>query len=295
MEAILECCVGLDVHRDTVVACLLRGALNEEPLSDTHTFSTLPEGLRGLRAWLEDNGCQYAAMESTGVYWQPVYDELEKAFNGQMVLLLVNARHMKHIRRPKTDPNDSYWIAQLLRSGLLRGSFVPPLEIRELRDLTRYRVTLVEEANAQKNRVERLLQTAGMKLSSFVSDIFGVSGRNILVYLSEKGSIPPEMLKNLLKGKLKSKEDDIKRSLENTLSSHQQQMLQILLTHLDEIISNVRMVDGLIEERLQSFESQVMTTGLAGGLITPHRGSVTSLPKGLRLFDATCVTATAKL
>jgi len=257
LPALLECCCGLDVHRDTIVACILRGSLDEEPKSEIRTFSTLPDGIYELRQWLELELCMFVAMESTGIYWQPVYDELETAFDGQMVLLVVNARHIKNVPGRKTDKKDSEWIATLLRAGLLRGSFIPTLEIRELRDLTRYRVSLAQELTAQKNRVEKLLQGAGIKLSSFVSDVFGVSGRNMLGYISLHGSLPFELMKDMLKGRLKSKEDEITRALQATLSPHQQEMLQMLLRHLDQLNLNIHEVETKVETRLKRFQEQV--------------------------------------
>jgi len=257
MEAILECCCGLDVHRDTVVACILKGPLKGKPESMIKTFSAMPDGLKELRQWLESQSCRFAAMESTGVYWQPVYNELETAFDGSMVLLLVNARHMKNVPGRKTDIKDAEWIAQLLRAGLLKGSFIPAKPTRELKELTRYRKSLVEEASAQKNRIEKLLQSAGIKLSSFLSDVFGVSGRNILEYLSLHGEFPAKLLKDFLKGRLKAKEDDVKRALQTKLSPHQQKLLQMQLWYLHQIEENIGMLEAEIESKLRLFSKQL--------------------------------------
>jgi transposase len=179
------------------------------------------------------------------------------AFNGQMVLVLSNARRVTKVPGEKTDKEDSKRIAVLLRAGLLRGSFIPPLEIRELHDYTRYRVTLVEDSSAQKNRIEKLLQGEGIKLSSFVSDIFGVSGRAILDYISLHGSVPFDIVRDMLKGRLKSKEDDINRALQISLSHHKQDMLQMLLRHLDMISAQIMEVERKIASSLENFKGQV--------------------------------------
>ena len=156
MEAVLECCCGLDVHRDNVVACILKGTNEQKPEKTIKIFSSLPDGLQKLRTWLEDENCRHAAMESTGVYWQPVYNILEEAFDATMIVMVVNARHMRNVPGRKTDMKDAEWITQLLRSGLLDASFIPSKSVREIRELTRYRKTMVEEATAQKNRVEKV-------------------------------------------------------------------------------------------------------------------------------------------
>ena len=151
MQDILETCCGLDVHKETVVACLLKGGLGNNPIKEIRTFSTLLPGLEELQVWLEVENCQHVAMESSGVYWQPVYNVLEGAFDGTMVLIVANARHMKNVPGKKTDMKDAEWIATLLRAGLLQGSFIPSQKTRELRDLTRYRKSIIEEITAQKN------------------------------------------------------------------------------------------------------------------------------------------------
>jgi transposase len=175
MEAILECCCGLDVHRDNVVACILKGPHDQKPERTIKTFSSLPDGLKKLRFWLEEENCRHAAMESTGVYWRPVYSILEDAFDGSMVAMVVNARHMRNVPGKKTDMKDAEWIAQLLRSGLLDANFIPSRPVRELRELTRYRKTMVEEVSSQKNRVEKFLQSTGFKLSAFVKVVVAKS------------------------------------------------------------------------------------------------------------------------
>lgn len=257
MEAILECCCGLDVHRDNVVACLLKGPNEQKPETTIKTFSALPDGLIKLRTWLEEENCRHVAMESTGVYWHPVYNVLEDAFNGTMIILVVNARHMKNVPGKKTDMKDAEWIAQLLRSGLLHGSFIPAKPIRELRDLTRYRKTMVEEVSSQKNRVEKFLQSCGFKLSTFLSDVFGVSGRAILEHLCKHGSITMFILEKLVKGRLRKKKEDIALATRGSMTLHQRDFLTMLLKHLYQLEVNIQEIDQKIEHKSLEFKSQL--------------------------------------
>src|SRR6185312_14252972 len=172
MEVVVECCAGLDVHQATVVACLNVGNLGTKPSKEIRTFgTTLPE-LIELRDWLTANGCTLVAMESTGVYWMPVYAVLE----GHFELVVGNAQHIKNVPGRKTDVKDCDWISDLARHGLIAKSFIPPRPIRELRDLTRYRRKLVQASSAERNRVLKLLESANIKLAGVASDVFGVSG-----------------------------------------------------------------------------------------------------------------------
>src|SRR5262249_16540262 len=176
MEAIVERCCGLDVHQATVVACLLVGEGTERPRKEVRTYGTMSRDLVRLREWLLSEGCTHVAMESTGIYWMPIYAMLEGSFQ----LVVGNATHIKNVPGRKTDVKDSEWIADLVRHGLIRRSFVPPKPLRELRDLLRYRRKLVESQTAERNRLLRLLETANIKLSCVVSNVFGVSGRQML-------------------------------------------------------------------------------------------------------------------
>jgi transposase len=185
MEDILECCCGLDIHKENMVGCLLKGPIGEglKPSSETKESGTQLKDSIALREWLEIYDCYYVAMESTGIYWLAVYAVLEQALKDEMHLLVVNARHMKNVPGKKTDMRDVEWIATLLRAGLLEGSFIPERDIRDLRQFTRYRKALIREITSQKNRIEKLLQSSGFRLSSFLSDIFGSSGLSIMYQL----------------------------------------------------------------------------------------------------------------
>ena len=202
MKDLLERCAGLDVHKDKIVACILSGPLGKPTNSEIMEFSTLIPDMIALRDWIIQSDCHHVAMESTGIYWQPIYEILEDAFSGDITLLVVNARHMKNVPGKKTDMRDSEWIATLLRAGLLNGSFIPDKNIREFRHLNRYRKSIIRDITSQKNRVEKFLQSSGFRLSSFISDIFGASGRNIILYLMEHGQIDETALDTCLKTKL---------------------------------------------------------------------------------------------
>ena len=171
MEIIYPSCGGLDVHAKTVVACLIRQGKKQ-----TRTFSTMTDDLLALSDWLMREECTHVAMESTGVYWKPVFNILE----GVVEVVLVNARHVKAVPGRKTDVKDCEWLADLLRHGLLKASFIPPAHIRELRELTRYRQSVVKEQQAVTNRVQKLLESANLKLGQVASDVLGVSGQAML-------------------------------------------------------------------------------------------------------------------
>ncbi len=198
MAVLHECCGGLDVHAKTVVACLIKQGKKQ-----IRTFATMTDELLQLADWLSSAGCTHVAIESTGVYWKPVFNILE----GLLAVILVNARHIKAVPGRKTDVRDCEWLADLLRHGLLKASFIPPVEIRELRELTRYRQTLVTEHTAVANRLQKLLESANIKLGQVASDVLGLSGRLMLRALAE-GEQEAATLAELAQGKLKSKKGE---------------------------------------------------------------------------------------
>jgi transposase len=210
----------------------------------------LLDNLQKLREWVEETGCRYVAMESTGIYWQPVYEVLEDCFGGEIELLVVNARHMKNVPGKKTDIRDSEWIATLLRAGLLSSSFIPAKEIRELRHLTRYRKSVISDVTSQKNRIEKFLQSAGFRMSSFMSDIFGVSGRNVMRYLCRYGNITKEALNICLKTQTRNRINEIMASVNGTLSVHQRQFLSMMLSHLETLEHHRKEVEDSIEAEI---------------------------------------------
>ncbi len=189
MEPIVECCAGLDVHQASVVACVMSGPAGRKPSKEVRTFGTMHHDLRQLRDWLAERGCTLVAMESTGVYWKPVHAMLEDRFD----IIVGNAHRIKIVPGRKTDVKDSEWICDLARHGLIAHSFVPPRAIRELRELTRYRRKLVEAASAERNRLIKLLESAGIKIAGVVSDVFGVSGEAMIRALIDGDQSPAEM------------------------------------------------------------------------------------------------------
>ena len=259
MEDILDCCCGLDVHKESIVACLLKGPLEGggKPQREMREFGTLSKDLIDLRSWLEAEDCRHVAMESTGIYWQPVYAVLERAFCDEMHLMVVNARHMKQVPGRKTDMRDAEWIATLLRAGLLKGSFVPERDIRDLRQFTRYRKAVVRDITSQKNRIEKLLQASGFRLSSFLSDIFGVSGMAIMQVLVKVGSISEESLDLCLKGRARLKASEILSSLNGTLSMPQRLLLKMQLSHLVDLKENLQEVETQIRDNFMRFEGSI--------------------------------------
>jgi len=263
MQAILDICCGLDVHKDSVVACVIK-TNNNEPLvqqdsdeKEIRIFKPFLNELNVLKAWLESQGCHHVAMESTGVYWFPVYEVLETAFNGNIEILVTNARHMKNVPGKKTDIKDSEWIATLLRAGLLRGSFIPPKAVRELRQLSRYRKNIVEDINTQKNRIEKTLQQAGFKLSTFLTDIFGTSGRNLISVILANGKLTPNDVDKSVKRISDSKKEDIKLSINGCLTSHQKQFLKLQIEHLDDLKCHLQNIEADIEKITGQFNDEI--------------------------------------
>ena len=220
MQAIIERCCGLDVHQETVVACLLIGAPGAQPTKEVRTFRTVTRDLEALRDWLRAVGVTHVGMESTGVYWRPVYAVLEGHFD----LIVGNARHIRNVPGRKTDVKDAEWIADLVRHGLIAKSFVPPRPLRELRELLRYRRKLVESQAAERNRLLKLLETANIKLASVASDVFGVSGRAMLRALIE-GEASAEAMADLAKGQLRRKRADLILALDGRIEEHHRFLL----------------------------------------------------------------------
>jgi transposase len=245
MEAIIERCCGLDVHKDVVVACVLIGPPEGRVRKDIRTYGTTTEQLEELRDWLAAVGCTHVGMESTGVYWVPVYTVLEEHFD----LTVGNASHMKNVPGRKTDVKDSQWIAELIRCGLIRKSFVPPKWQRALRDLTRYRRKLVEAQASERNRLQRLLETCNVKLASVATDVFGKSGREMLRALI-KGDESPEQMAQRARGRLRKKLEQLVLALRGKVESHHRFMLEMQLGRVEDIEANIAIVDSKIDEAI---------------------------------------------
>lgn len=243
MEVVHERCCGLDVHKKVVVACLMVGRTKE-----VRSFSTMTSGLLELSDWLLASGCTHVAMESTGSYWKPVYNLLE----GNVTLLVVNAQHMKAVPGRKTDVKDAEWIAELLQHGLLRASFIPDREGRELRELTRYRTSLVRERSAEVNRIQKVLEGANVKLGSVASNPVGVSGRAMIEAMIA-GVDDAAALASLARGRLREKREILEEALAGRMGQHQRFLLRMQLGHLEDLDTTIVTVSEEIERRLRPF------------------------------------------
>jgi transposase len=239
MERLERCC-ALDVHKASVTACVRVPDRHGNRVELVERFSTMTVDLLALRDWLQGLGVTHVAMEATGVYWKPVWYLLEDEFE----CLLVNAGHVKQVPGRKTDVSDAQWLCQLLEHGLLRGSFVPPRPFRELRDLTRYRKTLIRERQREVNRLHKLLEDAGIKLATVASDVLGASGRAMIEALIS-GQGDPDVLAELAKGKLRRKLPALRQALLGRFSGHHALLASHMLSHLDDLDHSI---DGLSEE-----------------------------------------------
>jgi len=235
-EQVIERGCGIDVHKSVVVATIRGEGINEE----TRTYDGFTASLESLRDWLKENNITHVAMESTGVYWKPVYNILEEDFE----ILLVNARHIKNVPGKKTDKRDSAWIAKLLLSGLLKGSFVPPRHIRDLRDLTRYKRKVIEQISSEKNRVHKLLEDANIKLSSVVSNLSGATATKIIDAMISGQEDIQELVK-LRHGKMQCTVEELAASLKGKLRPHHRFMLQ---TYKDSIKSKEAIIEKLDQQ-----------------------------------------------
>lgn len=251
MQVIVERCCGLDVHQETVVACLLIGLAGARPSKEVRTFGTMTCDLEALCDWLKAAGVTHVGMESTGVYWRPVYAVLEGHFD----LIVGNARHIRNVPGRKTDVKDAEWIADLVRHGLITKSFVPPAPLRDLRELLRYRRKLMESQAAERNRLLKLLETANIKLASVASDVFGVSGRAMLKALIE-GNASAEEMAALAKGQLRRKRAELVLALDGKMKEHHRFLLAMQLRRLEAAEQDVAALDLRIAERLEPYRAQ---------------------------------------
>ena len=245
MDIIHACCAGLDVHKKTVVACIRvigpDGAISRE----VRTFGTMTGELLALSDWLAAHGVGHIAMESTGVYWKPIFNLLEGSFK----VILVNAHHLKQVPGRKTDVKDAEWIAQLLQYGLLSPSFIPPPNVRELRDLTRQRTQIVRDHSAVANRIQKVLEDANIKLASVASDVLGVSGRAMIRALID-GQDDPDRLADLAKRSLRGKIPELKLALHGRITEHHRFLLRALMDQIESLEGLIARFDAQIEQRM---------------------------------------------
>ena len=249
MQVINNHCAGLDVHKKTVVACVITPQIKE-----IRTFGTMTNEILEMCDWMTEHGVTHVAMESTGVYWKPVYNLLEVL---SINILLVNAQHIKAVPGRKTDVKDAEWIADLLRHGLLQGSYVPDREQRELRELVRYRRSLTQEKARVVNRIQKVLEGANIKLSSVATDVVGVTGRAMLTAISE-GVNNPEELTRFVKGRLRSKKAALMEAMKGLIGPHQQMMLKSQLRHLGFLEQEIKEISEDIAERMTSVEEVIV-------------------------------------
>jgi len=252
MDILYSCCAGLDVHKNSVAACALWVDEHGECREDIRTFGTMTRDLLALSDWLAERNVTNAAMESTGVYWKPIFNILE----GQFKVMLVNARHIKQVPGRKTDVKDSQWIAQLLQHGLLKASFIPDRPQRDLRDLTRHRAQLVCEQTRVANRVHKILEDANIKLGSVATDVLGVSGRRMIQAILA-GETDSRKMADLAKGRLRNKREALEGALEGHVTDHHRFMLRTLWNHLQYLEGLIGTLDTRIEELMRPFEREI--------------------------------------
>lgn len=243
-EQIIRCGCGIDIHRDTVVATVRRSDTDFE----TRTFDTFTVSLTELRDWLKVEGVSHVAMESTGIYWKPVFNILEEDFE----IILVNARHVRNIPGHKTDKKDSRWISKLLLSGLLKGSFIPPQNIRELRDLVRYKKKKIAQVTSEKNRIIKILEDANIKLSSVVTEVSGVSATKIINDIINGQTNLDELMQHLHKS-IKTDRNIIRKALEGKVTNHHRFMLNIVRESIQEQENIIAKLDAQIDEAARNY------------------------------------------
>lgn len=253
MRLMFSTCAGLDVHKRSVTACLRKVGASGQVHLETRSFGTATVALLELADWLTANDCRHVAMESTGVYWQPVYNILEGVCEK---VSLVNAQHIKQVPGRKTDVKDAEWIAECLAHGLLRDSFIPPPEIRDLRELTRYRSKLVKQRADQCNRIQKLLERGNIKLASVASDILGVSGFNMLRALAD-GETDVEKLADMAQGRMRQKIPQLKQALQGRLNDNQRWLLGEQLEHVADLEQRLARLNEKIEELCRPFAQEV--------------------------------------
>jgi transposase len=251
MDVVQPKCAGLDVHQQTVVACARTGS-GKAVTSDVRTFGTTTQELLALSDWLTTHGCTHVAMESSGVDWKPVWHVLD----GHFALVLANAMHIRNIPGRKSDVNDATWIADLLAHGLIRGSFVPPEPVQELRDLTRTRKQLVREIAQHTLRIQKTLENANLKLTTVLTDTLGVSGRTILQALVA-GERNPERRADLAHERVKASRGELVAALHGRVTAHHRFMLKLHLTHIETLEAAVREVEARVGEALVPFRAAV--------------------------------------
>lgn len=258
MDAMVKRCAGLDVHQETIVACVLKGELDKKPKSEVRTFGTYTKDLEELHEWLLQEEVEQVAMESTGVLWKCVWNIIE---DEKYEIKLANAKDIKNKPGRKTDVNDAQWIAELLRCGLIEGSFVPNVEIRELRELTRYRRKIIQQASAEKNRIHKILQDANIKLTTDISDIFGDTGRKLIEKIIEGKEITNEELVEITSGRgkasLREKLPRIKEGLKGTTREQHRKIIKLMYEHLKYLEKEKEEIEKIIDDACENYKKEI--------------------------------------
>jgi len=239
---------GLDVHKDNIVATIRKS----DQTFETREFEAYTSSLTELRDWCKSEEVTHIAMESTGIYWKPVFNIIEEGFD----VILVNARHVKNVPGHKTDKKDSRWLSQLLLAGLLKGSFIPPQDIRELRDLVRYKRKVTDQAASDKNRIIKILEDANIKLSSVLTNVDGATGTKIIKDLIA-GKTDVDQLLEHYHGKMKASKEEVRKALEGRLTEHHQFMLRIIQQNIQDRESVIDALDNKIDEAVKAYEVEV--------------------------------------
>lgn len=248
MQVVYQRCCGLDIHKKLIVACSITPEGKE-----IQSFGTMTEDIISLVEWVKSKECSHVAMESTGVYWKPIYNLLEL---NEVETFVVNAQHIKAVPGRKTDVKDAEWIADLLRHGLLKGSFIPDRDQRELRELVRYRRSLIEERTREVNRLQKILEGANIKLASVASNILGVSGRAMIDAIIQDVN-DPVLLASLAKGRLKNKKEALEKALKGLIGAHQKMILATQLEHIDFLDQKIGNLDREVVNRTLPFEEDL--------------------------------------
>lgn len=241
MEVLYKRCCGIDIHKNMMVACVFTSVRKKE----VRQFSTMTEDILQLVSWLKETDCEMAAMESTGSYWKPVYNILEEE---HIPIMIVNAQHIKGVPGRKTDVKDAEWIADLVRHGLVKASYIPNREQRELREMTRYRQEMIEERARELNRIQAVLEGCNIKLGSVITDISGKSGMAILKAIIS-GETDPIVLSELAEGRARNKLQEMRRALQGRVLEHQQKMLEHQLVHMESLTSLISDLDEDIKKK----------------------------------------------
>ena len=246
MEVVYRCCCGIDVHKKLIVACLNKGGKQE-----LREFGTATSEIKAMASWLAESGCEMIAMESTGVYWKPLYNLFELM---DLNAIVVNAAHMKALPGRKTDVKDAEWIADLLRHGLLQASFIPGREQRELRELVRYRKSLIEERSRELNRLQKILEGANIKLASVVKDINGVSARKLLDRIIDDDLPDADEVSGLIYGRMRQKLPEIMAAIEGIVTPLQRRLLSQVLDHIDDLNQRISTLDAMVKDYMTEYE-----------------------------------------